>query len=137
VGSLRSTQAPGPQPFLACHRCDWQGDLLNLYSCPACGASLLVTYVGIGDLPQGAVEEGMWRYQRYLPVSTDVEPVTLGEGGTALLGVPRLDPTIRLATIRREDVRWAMSRIEDWTLVASVRHISHTRLTSSLQGLGA
>jgi threonine synthase len=52
-----------------------------------------VTYVGIGDLPQGAVEEGMWRYRRHLPVSADAEPVTLGEGGTALLGVPRLDPS--------------------------------------------
>ncbi len=35
----------------------------------------------------------MWRYRRHLPVSADAEPVTLGEGGTALLGVPRLDPS--------------------------------------------
>lgn len=105
MGSPRSTQAPDPQAFLACHRCDRQGDLLNLYSCPACGASLPVNYARTGDLPQGAVEEGMWRYRRYLPVSADAESATLGEGGITLLGDPRLDPTVRRATIRRKDVR--------------------------------
>ena len=35
----------------------------------------------------------MWRYRRHLPVSANAEPATLGEGGTALLGVPRLDPS--------------------------------------------
>lgn len=93
VGSLSSANAVDPQALLTCHRCDWHGDLLNLYACPVCGASLLVTYAGTWDLPQGAVAEGMWRYRRHLPVSADTDPTTLGEGGTSLLEAPRLDPS--------------------------------------------
>ena len=32
----------------------------------------------------------MWRYREMLPIATDEEPVTLGEGGTPLLPAPRL-----------------------------------------------
>jgi threonine synthase len=35
----------------------------------------------------------MWRYRRHLPVSARAEPTTLGEGGTPLIGAPRLDPS--------------------------------------------
>ena len=99
VGKVRSpslANEPGPQAFLACHRCDWQGDLLNLYTCPTCGASLLVSYTGNWELPDGGVAEGMWRYRRHLPVSADAALTTLGEGGTPLLRAPRLDPSGRL-----------------------------------------
>jgi threonine synthase len=99
VGKVRSpslANGPGPQAFLACHRCDWQGDLLNLYTCPTCGASLLVSYTGNWELPDGGVAEGMWRYRRHLPVSADAALTTLGEGGTPLLRAPRLDPSGRL-----------------------------------------
>jgi threonine synthase len=93
VGSPRSANGLGPQALLACHRCDWQGALLNLYACPACEASLLVIYTGQQGLSQGEVAEGMWRYRRHLPVSASAELTTLGEGGTPLLGAPRLDPS--------------------------------------------
>lgn len=48
---------------------------------------------GITD---GAAHGGVWRYRSFLPVSPETEPVTLGEGGTALLGAPGLDPSGRL-----------------------------------------
>ena len=79
---------------LACHRCDWRGDPSNLYSCPACGSSLLVTYASLPNLPEsgdGGVR-GLWRYRDHLPVSTSVEPVSLGEGGTSLIRAGRMGP---------------------------------------------
>jgi threonine synthase len=80
---------------LACHRCDWGGGLSNLYSCPVCGASLLVIYAELPGLPDGPDGEtrGIWRYRDFLPVSARVEPVSLGEGGTSLLRASRLGPS--------------------------------------------
>lgn len=78
---------------LACHRCSWHGEISNLYACPWCGASLLVAYEGTYEPPVGAVVERMWRYRRFLPVTEETEPVTLGEGGTPLLRARRLDPS--------------------------------------------
>ena len=78
---------------LACHSCSWRGEISNLYSCPVCGSSLLVAYAGTYELPNGVVDEGIWRYRRFLPVSADSEPVTLGEGATPTLQTRRLDPS--------------------------------------------
>lgn len=82
---------------LACNRCPWRGELANLYACPSCGSSLLVDYDGkTYEPPDGAVDGGVWRHRRFLPVSKDAELVTLGEGGTPLLRAPGLDPSGRL-----------------------------------------
>lgn len=84
---------------LACHRCDWSGGLSNLYACPACGASLFVTYASPPGRPSGAGGDdggGMWRHRTSLPVSAGAEPVTLGEGGTPLLRAGRLQTAGRL-----------------------------------------
>jgi threonine synthase len=78
---------------LTCHSCSWRGEISNLYSCPVCGSSLLVAYAGTYELPNGVVDEGIWRYRRFLPVSADSEPVTLGEGATPTLQTRRLDPS--------------------------------------------
>ncbi|MDP8948536.1 MAG: threonine synthase [Actinomycetota bacterium] len=78
---------------LVCHRCSWRGEISNLYACPACSSSLLVTYAGTYEPPNGTVDEGIWRYRRFLPVSANAEPVTLGEGDTPLLQARRLDPS--------------------------------------------
>ena len=93
---MDATQKKDTSAALACHRCDWSGSLSNRYSCPVCGASLLVTYDGPHGLPNGAAGEGMdgiWRYWRNLPVSPDVEPITLGEGNTSLLRASHLKPS--------------------------------------------
>lgn len=85
-----------PDAMLACHRCDWLGALSNLYACSACGASLLVTYARPVEFSGGAAGEdavGMWRHRACLPVSARAETVTLGEGGTPLLGAGRLEPS--------------------------------------------
>jgi len=58
-----------------------------------CGSSLLVAYAGTYEPPNGKVDEGIWRYRRFLPVSADTKPVTLGEGSTPTLQARRLDPS--------------------------------------------
>jgi threonine synthase len=58
-----------------------------------CGSSLLVAYAGTYEPPNGKVDEGIWRYRRFLPVSADSGPVTLGEGATPTLQARRLDPS--------------------------------------------
>jgi len=61
--------------------------------CEGCGAPYLVRY---DRLPaKGAVtlesrDTSMWRYRAWLPILAAESPITLGEGGTALLPLPRI-----------------------------------------------
>ena len=69
---------------LACSRCDWRSPIDALYNlCPRCSAPVLVHY----DLTRVEKRErnDMWRYRDVLPVESDEEIVTLGEGRTPLL----------------------------------------------------
>jgi threonine synthase len=93
VGAERKSIVTTVEASLTCHSCSWRGEISNLYSCPVCGSSLLVAYAGTYELPNGVVDEGIWRYRRFLPVSADSEPVTLGEGATPTLQSRRLDPS--------------------------------------------
>jgi threonine synthase len=93
VGAERRSIVTTVEASLACNSCSWRGEISNLYSCPVCGSSLLVAYAGTYELPNGMVDEGIWRYRRFLPVSANSEPVTLGEGATPTLQARRLDPS--------------------------------------------
>ena len=93
MGAERKSIVTTVEASLTCHSCSWRGEISNLYSCPVCGSSLLVAYAGTYELPNGVVDEGIWRYRRFLPVSADSEPVTLGEGATPTLQSRRLDPS--------------------------------------------
>ena len=62
--------------------------------CPACGAPLLVRYAAL-PLPEARAllrerRGGMWRWREWLPLRDDEQPVTLREGSTPLLAVPRV-----------------------------------------------
>ena len=62
--------------------------------CDVCGAPYLVRYA-TSPTPAAKARLGerpwtMWRYREWLPLSAGESPVTLGEGGTPLLSVPRL-----------------------------------------------
>jgi threonine synthase len=46
-----------------------------------------------------------WKYRGFLPVEDEVEPVTLGEGGTALLDAPRLSEALDVETYVKDDGR--------------------------------
>lgn len=95
IASRKTATVEGP--ILACHRCPWRGELVNLYACPTCGSSLLVNYGKVPyELSDVTVDGGIWRYRGFLPVSSGVDPVTLGEGRTPLLRALRLEPSGRL-----------------------------------------
>ena len=62
--------------------------------CEVCGAPYLVRY---GEPPDVQAKQRlaarpwtMWRYREWLPLAAGENPVTLGEGGTPLLGASRL-----------------------------------------------
>ena len=77
-----------------CGRRHEAGRLLTV--CVKCGQMLAVRY----DLPRAAAAvtkdelrlrpPGMYRFRELLPLEPNEEPVTLGEGGTPLLPLPRL-----------------------------------------------
>ena len=69
---------------LHCSLCTWRSPIDALYNlCPECSAPILVHY----DLENVRVRErnDMWRYVDVLPVDSEDEIVTLGEGLTPLL----------------------------------------------------
>jgi len=70
---------------LHCSLCTWRSPIDALYNlCPSCSAPILVHY----ELESGArlrERNDMWRYVDVLPVDSEEEIVTLGEGLTPLL----------------------------------------------------
>ena len=62
--------------------------------CSACGAPWLVRYAALPRPEARALlrerRGGMWRWREWLPLADDEQPVTLREGGTPLLAVPRV-----------------------------------------------
>ena len=67
-------------------------------TCPHDGAPLLVRYSRIALEREllAARPQSMWRYREALPLEEGEEPVTLGEGGTALILADRLRGDLRL-----------------------------------------
>ncbi len=84
-----------PHWTLRCSECADERAAEGLHGvCPSCGAPYLVRYA---SLPEPALRGalgirggGMWRWREWLPLREDEAPVSLGEGGTPLLSVPRL-----------------------------------------------
>lgn len=68
--------------------------------CPECGRPFLVRYPlrshGMKERAEVRRGSGMWRYRTFLPLEGDEEPITLGEGDTPLLAVPRLASALNL-----------------------------------------
>jgi len=62
--------------------------------CEVCGAPYLVRYETLPPPEAKSLLKGqrwtMWRYSSWLPLAESEHPVTLGEGGTPLLGAQRL-----------------------------------------------
>ncbi|MBI2762047.1 MAG: pyridoxal-phosphate dependent enzyme [Chloroflexi bacterium] len=104
----RGEQAPAAVPVtfavgLRCVRCDAAYPLAPMYEgCPACAtpefrSGLTPDYdyaalrAALGDGPLAETgRPGIWRYRRLLPVTDAAHEVSLGEGGTALVSLPRL-----------------------------------------------
>lgn len=82
---------------LVCSRCEAHRTADGLPTvCEGCGAPYLVSYPldairrAIGPAALQGRAWDMWRYREVLPLAADEAPVTLGEGGTPLLDVPKL-----------------------------------------------
>ena len=70
---------------LTCSRCEWTSPLAALFNlCPKCSAPILVHY-DFDTKPRLRERNDMWRYADVLPIDSDEEIVTLGEGLTPLL----------------------------------------------------
>ena len=104
--------------ILECSGCSRAGDPAGLPTvCPNCGQPWLVRYPGRrhpldarepGGAParssrKQAPSHGMWRYQLFLPVVPNEAPITLGEGNTPLLDVPRSARELGLGQVWLKD----------------------------------
>ncbi|MEZ4731491.1 MAG: threonine synthase [Caldilineaceae bacterium] len=83
---------------LACTACAWQGEDADLNHCPACGATLELTYAATA-LPVAADQPGIWRYAARLPLHNLTHVVSLGEGNTPLLRSAQLSAELGLAAL--------------------------------------
>ena len=75
--------------------------------CEKCGRPYLVRYDGREQTREErhaiSHRNGMWRYRTFLPLSPNEEPITLGEGDTPLIPVPRLAETLGLRNVWIKD----------------------------------
>lgn len=75
--------------------------------CASCGRPLLVRYP-LRDHPMTERAEvrrraGMWRYRSFLPLEHEEEPITLGEGDTPLIALPRVAAALNLGDLWLKD----------------------------------
>jgi len=85
--------------ILECSECTNTASPDGLPTVCACGRPWLVRYVGrspsLAERDASGAGQGMWRFRRFLPLQAGEEPVSLGEGDTPLLRVPRLAAELR------------------------------------------
>jgi threonine synthase len=73
--------------------------------CPCDGAPLLVLYRS-GEMPREVVALRpwtMWRYREMLPIDSDEQPISLGEGGTPLLPLANMKSELACGEIFVKD----------------------------------
>jgi len=92
--SLPRDVAAAPHWSLECSGCGAARSADGLPGVCPCGQPYLVRYASLPPPEDRALlperRGTMWRYREWLPLRPDETPVTLGEGGTPLLAVPRL-----------------------------------------------
>lgn len=75
--------------------------------CPECGRPFLVRYPlrdhGVIERAEVRRRHGMWRFRSFLPLEPDEDPITLGEGDTPLVLVPRLSSALNLGQVYVKD----------------------------------
>jgi threonine synthase len=95
---------------LSCTSCGLRHDWSRLQNlCTACQKPLFPTYdldaVGRALTREALAmrEKSLWRYREVLPLPADVEPISLGEGGTPLLRAARFGDALGLASLWMKD----------------------------------
>src|SRR4051812_5261546 len=90
---------------LECTACGLRHDATRLQNlCTACGKPLfaiidlpaVVRLDGFKPSSLTSRERSLWRYREVLPLPADVEPISLGEGGTPLLHAERFGGDVDL-----------------------------------------
>ena len=77
--------------------------------CTRCGYPLAARYDltaagrALADFPERNRTGGMWRWRELLPLPAGIEPVSLGEGDTPLLDLPRLAEELGVARVTLKD----------------------------------
>lgn len=93
---------------LKCSREDWEEPIQGLRNlCPKCGSPLLVDYQ-ITSAPElrGEIRRrpaNLWRYRELLPITSEAEVITLGEGATPMLEAQRVGKDIGLPRVFFKD----------------------------------
>jgi len=95
------TGPAGADWMLECSNCDAVRGPEGLPTvCEVCGMPWLVRYPGrsatLLDRAELRRRHGMWRFRTFLPLVDGEEPVTLGEGDTPLLALPRTGARLEL-----------------------------------------
>lgn len=85
---------PAPDWVLECSGCGSSRSAEGLPTvCDACGLPWLVRYPDrqptLVDRAEVRRRHGMWRFRPFLPIAEGEDPITLGEGDTPLLRLPR------------------------------------------------
>ena len=95
---------------LSCTACGLRHEWTRLQNlCTACSKPLFPQYdlVAVGRVltreTLATREKSLWRYREVLPLPHDVEPVSLGEGGTPLLPAPRFGAGLGLKNLWVKD----------------------------------
>ncbi len=95
---------------LECTACGLRHDAKELQNlCTACSKPLFPRY-DLSSLARvwkrdslGTREKSLWRYREVLPLARDVEPVSLGEGGTPLLHAKRFGAALGVSQLWIKD----------------------------------
>src|SRR5213079_38650 len=106
----KSRKTPMNVTHLECAACGLRHEARRLHNlCAECGKPLLVRY----DLKRAAASltkeslkargPDLWRYREVLPVESDENIVTLGEGFTPLVHASRLGAQLRLSELYIKD----------------------------------
>ena len=92
-----SRPAPVPESRLVgltCSACAAEAPFESFGACPACSAPLLCRYdlAGLGDFPAAGARSGagVFRWSALLPVAQPARRLSMGEGDTPVLSMPKL-----------------------------------------------
>jgi threonine synthase len=94
---------------LECARCGTRYDAMSVQGLCACGSPLLARYdieavaAATGPAAIAARPHDLWRYHELLPVSAASRIVSLGEGMTPLLALPRLGEALGVPRLAMKD----------------------------------
>ncbi|MFN8594494.1 MAG: pyridoxal-phosphate dependent enzyme [Thermomicrobiales bacterium] len=136
--------------WLACRSCGAEFDLgPYFWGCPRCADASRASPLEVQyDLDQAAPamrralaesdKRGLWGFHPLLPVQEPDVAISLGEGGTPLVRVPRLDDDIGVAALylknEGQQPTWSWKDRFNAVTIATARELGFSRIVSSSTG---